>query len=174
MANETPTFDLGDTAPAQPPPILELNIPNAVTPCEIDWAAAAMDSPEEQAVLLEMSLLYRIAKYAREDRAITPGCTRLARALDQLEKHRAASAPPIVPPPDVFDDFASTLAGALRSRFRGRENAIDFARNCASVFHDLVIGEVLVKNDFSVGGSETSKPIAGVSIMIRGIVEVAT
>jgi len=31
-------------------------------------------------------ILERIAKYAREDRAVTPGFTRLARALDDLDR----------------------------------------------------------------------------------------
>ena len=31
-------------------------------------------------------VLERIAKYAREDRAVTPGCTRLERALDELAR----------------------------------------------------------------------------------------
>ena len=33
-----------------------------------------------------LRILERIAKYAREDRAVTPGVTRLQRALDELER----------------------------------------------------------------------------------------
>lgn len=36
-----------------------------------------------------VAVLERIAKYAREDRAVTPRCTRLARALNELDRMSA-------------------------------------------------------------------------------------
>lgn len=46
--------------------------------------------------LERVAVLERIAKYAREDRAVTSGCTRLARALEELAADPDAASAPLV------------------------------------------------------------------------------
>ena len=52
---------------------------------EVPGLSATLDEKTHQVAQLE-ALLTRIVKYAREDRAETPGATRLARALAEAER----------------------------------------------------------------------------------------
>ena len=73
-----------------------------------------------------VAVLERIVKYAREDRAVTPRSTRLARALDELDA-LPATLPDVVwvLRSEVRDFFTETCA-VLRSRKAAVELASGF------------------------------------------------
>ena len=61
-----------------------------------------------------VAVLERIAKYAREDRAVTPRCTRLARALNELDHMSAEPNVVWIVTYETVDD--SELCGVYTSR----------------------------------------------------------
>jgi hypothetical protein len=67
---------------------------------EQEHLEACAEADELRADLAESNaLLTRVEKYAREDRAVTPGCTRLARVLDEIRA--VLDEPPLDEPLDV-------------------------------------------------------------------------
>jgi hypothetical protein len=73
---------------------------------------AAYDE-QEQRLAGATTLLTRIVKYAREDRASTPGSTRLARVLEESERFLFATSSPTAEPGSSID-----LGEALRESLR--------------------------------------------------------
>lgn len=65
----------------------------------------------EQKLAAANALLARIVKYATEDRASTPGTTRLARALSEAEAH--LSGQPTAPGPTEAEQAVLDACGAL-------------------------------------------------------------
>ena len=66
------------------------------------------------ASVARVAVLERIAKYAREDRAVTPRCTRLARALNELDHMSAEPNVVWIVTYETVDD--SELCGVYTSR----------------------------------------------------------
>lgn len=70
---------------------------------------------------------------------------------------------------DEFDAFARALAEALRSKYRGQENARDFAKRCSvDVLPHLIVRDVLVRTRDAI--YESRERIVETSIEIHGLV----
>ena len=76
-----------------------------------------------------VAVLERIAKYAREDRAVTPRSTRLARALDELDRMPAEPNVVWVVTYETVDD--SELCGVYDNREAAARAATSAARSAA-------------------------------------------
>jgi len=106
------------------------SLPNAVAQTLLSKLDAAKEEAPSVRLQEARMLLHRMTKYVREDRAETPGKTRLARLTEQVADYLARTADPL----DILREGDAGRVQNVEAKTEATEDEVE--RVAKAIFHD--------------------------------------